>query len=331
MGFLQDGKWVAQWYDTKSSGGRFKPKAAQFRNWVTADGTAGPTGDPGFKAEAGRFHLYVSLACLWAHRTMIFRALKGLEDHISVSVVHWFMGDNGWTFEPGEGSTLDPIHGADFMHQIYTAADPTCSGRVTILVLWDKKTGTIVSNESSEIIRMFNSAFDDVGATKGDYYPTPLCDEIDALNARIYDTVNNGVYKVGFATTQEACEQAVMPLFETLDWLEARLSGQRYLTGAQVTEADWRLFTTLLRFDPVYVGHFKFNLRHISDYPNLSKYVRDLYQHAGIADTVDIPYIKKHYYGSHETVNPSRVVPMGPDIDLSATHNRNGFSEESRP
>ncbi len=328
MGLLQDGKWVDQWYDTKSSGGRFRRKAAQFRNWVTADGSAGPTGDPGFKAEAGRYHLYVSLACPWAHRTLIFRALKGLEDHISVSVVHWFMGDNGWTFEPGEGSTPDPIHGADSMHQIYTAADPTYSGRVTIPVLWDKKIGTIVSNESSEIIRMLNSAFDDVGAAKGDYYPAPLRDEIDALNDRIYDTVNNGVYNAGFATTQEAYEEAVMPLFETLDWLEARLSGQRYLTGVQVTEADWRLFTTLLRFDPVYVGHFKCNLRRIADYPNLSNYVRDLYQHAGIADTVDIPYIKKHYYGSHETVNPSRVVPIGPDIDFNAPHDRNRFSEE---
>lgn len=329
MGLLQDGKWVDQWYDTKSSGGRFKRKAAQFRNWVTVDGSAGPTGDPGFKAEAGRYHLYVSLACPWAHRTLIFRALKGLEDHISVSVVHWFMGDNGWTFKPGEGSTPDPIHGADFMHQIYTAADPTYSGRVTIPVLWDKKTGTIVSNESSEIIRMFNSAFDEVGAAKGGYYPAPLRTEIDALNDRIYDTVNNGVYKAGFATTQGAYEEAVMPLFETLDWLETRLAGQRYLTGAQVTEADWRLFTTLLRFDPVYVGHFKCNLRRIADYPNLSNYVRDLYQHPGIADTVDIPYIKKHYYGSHETVNPSRVVPMGPDIDFSAPHDRNRFNEAS--
>ncbi len=329
MGLLQEGKWVDQWYDTKASGGRFKRNASQFRNWVTADGSVGPSGGAGFKAETGRYHLYVSLACPWAHRTLIFRALKGLEDLISVSVVHWFMGDQGWTFEPGEGSIPDPIHNAEFLHQIYTASDPGYSGRVTVPVLWDKKTGTMVSNESSEIIRMFNSAFDDVGATEGDYYPEPLREEIDALNDRIYDTVNNGVYKVGFATTQEAYEEAVVPLFETLDWLEERLSDQSYLLGTKTTEADWRLFTTLLRFDPVYVGHFKCNLRRIADYPNLSEYVRDLFQHPGVAETVDIEYIKKHYYGSHETVNPSRVVPLGPDVDFWAPHDRNRFIEDT--
>lgn len=327
MGLLQNGKWVDQWYDTKSSGGRFKRKAAQFRNWVTADGSAGPTGNAGFKAELGRYHLYVSLACPWAHRTLIFRALKGLEDHISVSVVHWFMGEHGWTFKLGDGTIPDPIHNAEFMHQIYTAADATYSGRVTVPVLWDKKTRTIVSNESAEIIRMFNAAFEDVGAVEGDYYPEPLRQQIDTLNDRIYDTVNNGVYKAGFATTQDAYEEAVVPLFETLDWLEERLSKQRYLFGEKTTEADWRLFTTLLRFDPVYVGHFKCNLRRIADYPNLSEYVRDLFQHSGVAETVDIPYTKKHYYGSHETVNPSRVVPMGPDIDFWAVHSRNRFND----
>ena len=329
MGLLQDGKWVDQWYDTKASGGRFERKASKFRNWVTADGRAGPSGNAGFTAEPGRYHLYLSLACPWAHRTLIFRSLKGLQELIPVSIVHWFMGDQGWAFQAGEGSTPDPVHHAAFMHQLYTAADPLYSGRVTVPVLWDKKTGTMVSNESAEIIRMFNSAFDNVGAVAGDYYPQALRAEIDALNERIYDTVNNGVYKAGFATSQEAYEDAVVPLFETLDWLEDRLSGQRYLMGAKITEADWRLFTTLVRFDPVYVGHFKCNLRRIADYPNLSQYVRDLYQHRGIAETVDIAYIKKHYYGSHETVNPSRVVPMGPDIDFAAPHDRNRFSKDT--
>ncbi|MCK0142762.1 glutathione S-transferase family protein [Aliiroseovarius sp. F20344] len=328
MGLLQDGQWVDKWYDTKSSDGRFVRKASAFRSWVTEDGTAGPSGDSGFKAEPGRYHLYVSLACPWAHRTLIFRALKGLEGMIDISIVHWFMGEDGWTFAPGDGSTPDPLQGADFMHQIYTAAKRDYSGRVTVPVLWDMKTNTIVSNESAEIIRMFNSAFDAVGAVPGDYYPQDERDEIDALNERIYDTVNNGVYKAGFATSQAAYEEAVVPLFETLDCLEDRLSRQRYLMGDHQTEADWRLWTTLLRFDPVYVGHFKCNLRRIADYPNLSNYVRDLYQVPGIAETVDIPYIKKHYYGSHETVNPTRIVPKGPDVDYNAPHDRNKFSQE---
>ena len=322
MGLLQNGQWVDQWYDTKSSGGRFVRKDSAFRDWVTADGAPGPTGDGGFKAEAGRYHLYVSLACPWAHRTLIFRALKGLDSMIDVSVVHWFMGKDGWTFAPGDGATSDRLHGSEFLHQVYTKADPTYSGRVTVPVLWDKAQGTIVSNESAEIIRMMNSAYDGVGAAPGDYYPEPLRAEIDALNDRIYDTVNNGVYKAGFATTQEAYEEALVPLFGTLDWLEDRLSAQRYLMGDALTEADWRLFTTLVRFDPVYVGHFKCNLRRIEDYPNLFGYVRDLYQHPGIAATVDLPYIKKHYYGSHTSVNPTRVVPMGPDIDYTAPHDR---------
>ena len=322
MGLLQEGKWVDQWYDTKSSGGRFVRKAPQFRNWITADGSPGPSGEGGFQAEAGRYHLYVSHACPWAHRTMIFRCLKGLEDMISVSVVHWYMAENGWTFQEGEGVIADSINNSQFMYQVYTSAKPDYSGRVTVPVLWDKQSNTIVSNESPEIIRMFNSAFDGIGATPGDFYPEPLRDEIDALNDRIYDTVNNGVYKSGFATTQEAYEEAVGPLFETLDWLEERLKSQRYLTGPAITEADWRLFTTLVRFDPVYVGHFKCNIRRIADYPNLSGYVRDLYQQPGVAETVHMDHIKSHYYASHESVNPTRIVPVGPNVDFSAPHNR---------
>ena len=322
MGLLQNGKWVDQWYDTKSTDGRFARKAPSFRNWITADGSAGPSGTDGFKAEAGRYHLYISLACPWAHRTMIFRALKGLEDMISVSVVNSYMGENGWTFEPGNGVVPDTVNGSKYLHQLYTKAYPEYSGRVTVPVLWDTKTETIVSNESSEIIRMFNTAFDGIGALQGDYYPTEKHGEIDALNDRIYDTVNNGVYKSGFATTQAAYEEAVYPLFETLDFLDARLAGQRYLTGDTITEADWRLFTTLVRFDPVYVGHFKCNIRRIADYENLSGYLRELYQQPGIADTVDIDHIKNHYYASHETVNPSRIVPVGPELDLLAPHGR---------
>ncbi len=322
MGLLQDGKWVDQWHETRSSGGRFVRKDSQFRNWITADGSAGPSGESGFMAVPGRYHLYVSLACPWAHRTLIFRALKGLEDLIPVSVVHWFMGDQGWTFTPEDGSTRDAVNDANFLHEVYTTADPGYSGRVTVPALWDKQKGTIVSNESPEIIRMFNSAFDEVGARRGDYYPDSLRPEIDRINDRIYGTVNNGVYRAGFATTQEAYEEAVVPLFETLDWLEDRLDSRRYLMGTATTEADWRLFTTLVRFDPVYFGHFKCNLRRIADYPNLSGYVRDLYQHPGIAETVDVPHIKKHYYGSHGTINPTRIVPMGPELDYTAPHGR---------
>jgi putative glutathione S-transferase len=329
MGLLQNGQWVDKWYETKSTDGRYVRKPSTFRNWVTTDGSAGPTGVSGFKAEAGRYHLYVSLACPWAHRTLIFRALKGLEDMIDISIVHWFMGPDGWTFAPGDVSTPDPINNAALLHQIYTAAQLDFTGRVTVPVLWDKERNTIVSNESADIIRMFNTAFDSVGAVAGDYYPAAERQKIDALNTRIYDTVNNGVYKAGFATTQAAYEDAFNPLFETLDWLEERLSTRRYLMGYHLTEADWRLFTTLLRFDPVYVGHFKCNLRRIADYPNLSGYVRDLYQHPGVAATVDIDYIKKHYYGSHETVNPTRVVPKGPVVDFTAPHNRASLNMEN--
>ena len=322
MGLLQDGKWVDQWYDTESSGGHFVRKAPQFRSWVTVDGTAGPSGDGGFKAESGRYHLYVSLACPWAHRTLIFRALKELEQMISVSVVHWYMAEDGWTFAAGDGVLPDTVNDAQLMHEVYTKAMSDYSGRVTVPVLWDKQTKTIVSNESSEIIRMFNSAFDGIGAKAGDYYPPDMRSETDSLNERIYATVNNGVYQCGFATTQAAYQEAVTPLFDTLDWLEDRLRSKRYLTGDQITEADWRLFTTLIRFDAVYVGHFKCNIRRIADYPNLSEYLRDLYQQPGIAKTVNMEHIKKHYYESHETINPSRVVPQGPVIDFTVPHNR---------
>ena len=322
MGLLQEGKWVDQWYDTKSTNGRFVRKAPQFRNWVTADGAAGPSGKGDFKAEPGRYHLYVSLACPWAHRTLIVRALKGLEKMISVSVVHWYMAENGWTFDVGDGVVPDTVNGAQFLHQVYTKAKPDYSGRVTVPVLWDKQTKTIVSNESPEIIRMFNAAFDEVGAVQGDYYPEHLRSEIEALNDRIYTTVNNGVYRCGFATTQAAYEEAITPLFDTLDWLEDILSRKRYLTGGQITEADWRLFTTLIRFDSVYVGHFKCNIRRIADYPNLSNYLRDLYQQPGIARTVNMEHIKRHYYESHTSINPSRVVPNGPDIDYKTPHDR---------
>ena len=322
MGLLQEGQWVDQWYNTQETGGQFVRRAPKFRNWITADGAPGPSGEGGFRAQVDRYHLYVSLACPWAHRTLIFRMLKGLEDMISVSVVHWYMAENGWSFQPCEGAIPDSVNGADYLYQVYTAAMSDYSGRVTVPVLWDKKTKTIVSNESSEIIRMLNSAFDEIGAKPGDFYPEPLRAEIDALNERIYDSVNNGVYKAGFATTQEAYEEAVVPLFDTLDWLEEHLSRQRYLVGNTITETDWRLFTTLVRFDPVYVGHFKCNIRRIADYPNLSGYVCDLYQQPGVAVTVDMLHIKNHYYASHETVNPSRVIPIGPQIDYTSPHER---------
>jgi glutathionyl-hydroquinone reductase len=322
MGLLVDGVWQDQWYDTKSAGGRFVRKDSAFRNWITQDGSPGPTGTGGFKAAPERYHLYVSLACPWAHRTLIMSKLKGLDRMIGVSVVHWLMLDHGWTFADGPGVIPDPIHGARYLHQVYTAAKPDYTGRVTVPVLWDKATGTIVNNESSEIIRMLNSAFDRIGAKPGDFYPEHLRPEIDALNARIYDTVNNGVYKAGFATTQAAYEEAVRPLFESLDWIEEHLGTRRYLCGDRLTEADWRLFTTLVRFDPAYVGHFKCNLRRIADYPHLSGYLRDLYQMLGIDETVNMAHIKGHYYESHLTINPTGIVPLGPLIDLSAPHGR---------
>ncbi len=317
MGLLVNGIWQDQWYDTESTGGRFVRQDSQFRHWITPDGSPGPTGNAGFKAEAGRYHLYVSLACPWAHRTLIFRKLKGLEEIIDVSVVHWLMQEKGWTFAPGPGIVPDPLFNAEYLYQIYTQADPQYSGRVTVPILWDKEKQTIVNNESSEIIRIFNSAFDAVGAKSGDYYPEALRAQIDALNDRIYHTINNGVYKCGFATTQTAYEEAIAPLFESLDWLEEILQDHQYLTGDQITEADWRLFTTLIRFDAVYVGHFKCNLRRIQDYPNLWRYLRNLYHQPGIAKTVNFRHIKGHYYESHLNINPTGIVPMGPVLDLS--------------
>lgn len=322
MGLLIDGQWVDRWYDTESTNGRFVRSDSQFRNWITADGSAGITGDGGFKAEPGRYHLYVSLACPWAHRTLIFRAIKGLEDMISLSVVNPLMAEQGWTFEPDEGVVADTLNGARYLHQIYSKTQPDYTGRVTVPVLWDKQRNCIVSNESADIIRMFNSAFDQIGATPGDFYPSDLQGEIDTLNEQIYDTVNNGVYKAGFATTQEAYELALYPLFDTLEMLEQRLSSQRYLLGNRVTEADWRLFTTLIRFDAVYHGHFKCNLSQIADYPNLWGYVRELYQWQGVAATVDMQHFKDHYYRSHDTINPTGVVPVGPRLDLNALHGR---------
>lgn len=322
MGLLVDGEWHDQWYDTESTGGRFERDKAAFRNWVTADGSAGPQGRGGFKAEPDRYHLYVAYACPWANRAMVFRKLKGLERMISVSVVNPLMRENGWTFRDGYKVTPDPIHNAEFLHQVYTAAKPDYTGRVTVPVLWDKEQDTIVSNESADIIRMFNSAFDDVGAAEGDYYPQDLREEIDAINETVYHKVNNGVYKAGFATAQDAYEEAVIPLFETLDELEARLAENRYLCGSRLTEADWRLFTTLIRFDAVYVGHFKCNIRRIEDYPNLSNYLRELYQVPGISETVDFHAIKLHYYGSHDTINPNYIVPLGPALDFHRKHDR---------
>lgn len=322
MGLLVDGVWKDQWYDTKATKGHFVRSSAQMRSWITPDGAPGPSGEGGFRAAAGRYHLYVSLACPWAHRTLIFRKLKGLEAMIGVSVVHWHMGAQGWTFEQGDGATGDSLYGADFLHQIYTRARPRYSGRVTVPVLWDKERNTIVSNESSEIIRMLNSAFDSLGASAADFYPRPLRDEIDRINEEVYDTVNNGVYKAGFATSQEAYEDAFIRLFRTLDKLDRRLTRQRYLAGDRLTEADWRLFTTLVRFDPVYVGHFKCNLRRLVDYPNLFAYARELYQWPGVATTVDFHHIKNHYYTSHPSINPTRIVPKGPIIDWTAPHGR---------
>jgi len=322
MGLLIDGEWHDQWYDTASTGGRFERDKAAFRNWVTRDGSPGPQGQGGFAAEPDRYHLYVAYACPWAHRALIFRKLKQLESMIPISVVNPLMREHGWTFRDGYKVIPDPIHGAEFMHQVYTAAKPDYTGRVTVPVLWDKKEGTIVSNESADIIRMFNSAFDEVGAAEGDYYPEALREDIDSINETVYANVNNGVYKAGFATTQDAHEEAVVPLFETLDELERRLDDNRYLCGSRLTEADWRLFTTLIRFDAVYVGHFKCNIRRIDDYPNLSNYLRELYQMPGIAETVEFTAIKLHYYGSHDTINPHYIVPLGPALDFHREHDR---------
>jgi putative glutathione S-transferase len=325
MGLLVDGVWQDQWYDTAASGGRFERQASKFRNWVTPDGDPGPSGQGGFKAEPGRYHLYVSLACPWAHRTIIFRKLKKLEDAISLSVVSYHMGNEGWTFDESTGSTGDAVNRARRLSEIYVLADAKFTGRVTVPVLWDKQRHTIVNNESAEIIRMLNSAFDALTPVKTDFHPAALRDEIDAINELTYKAINNGVYRSGFATTQVAYEEAFNELFAALDEIEVRLSRQRYLVGNRLTEADWRLFTTLVRFDAVYHGHFKCNLRRIVDYPNLSNYVRDLYQVPGVAETVNFEHIKRHYYGSHKTINPTGIVPLGPALDFSATHDRARF------
>lgn len=341
MGLLINGQWHDQWYDTKNDNGEFVREHAGFRNWITPDGEAGPSGEAGFKAEAGRYHLYVSLACPWAHRTLIFRKLLGLEELISVSVVSSLMLDQGWSFDKQNclganqknssggdqqtGSSGDHLYGSEFMHQIYTRAQPDYSGRVTVPVLWDKQQQTIVSNESSEIIRMFNSAFNGLTGNQTDYYPLELQKQIDGLNSWIYDTINNGVYRAGFATTQEAYEHNVKDLFASLNRLEGILSENRYLAGPQLTEADWRLFTTLIRFDAVYHGHFKCNLKQLREYPNISGYIRELYQIPGVAETVDMQHIKSHYYASHTMINPTGIVPLGPELDFDQPHERENF------
>ncbi|SFK13430.1 glutathione S-transferase family protein [Celeribacter neptunius] len=323
MGFLQDGIWHDTWYDTSASGGRFRRSTAGYRNWVTPDGAAGPSGEGGFTAESGRYHLYVSYACPWAHRTLIFRKLKGLEDHITTSVVHPDMLTDGWTFaDDFAGASGDTLMGKPFLRDVYTEADPKASGRVTVPVLWDKKTHTIVSNESSEIIRMFNSAFDGLTGNRLDFWPEELRDKIEEMNQRVYHAVNNGVYKSGFATTQEAYDEAVTELFDTLDWLDEHLGKKRYLLGETITEADWRLFTTLIRFDKVYHTHFKCNRRMIKDYPNLWGHTRELYQWPGVRETVQFDHILRHYYFSHDMINPTRIVPVSPQIDFEEPHGR---------
>ncbi|MTD41195.1 glutathione S-transferase family protein [Erwinia sp. CPCC 100877] len=323
MGLLVDGVWQDAWYDTKSTGGRFQRSAAAFHHWITPDGAPGPSGRGGFAAEKGRYHLYVSLACPWAHRTLIMRKLKGLESFIDVSVVHPLMRENGWTFgKDFPDATGDTLNGHDFLYQLYLQADPRYSGRVTVPVLWDKKQQTIVSNESSEIIRMFNHAFDALGARAGDYYPEALRGQIDELNDWIYNTVNNGVYKAGFATSQQAYDEAVGQVFTSLARLEQLLGQHRYLTGNQLTEADIRLWTTLVRFDPVYVTHFKCDRLRISDSLNLYGFLRDIYQMPGIAETVNLDHIRNHYFRSHTTINPPGIISIGPQQDLNEPHGR---------
>ncbi|MEF2071664.1 glutathione S-transferase family protein [Consotaella aegiceratis] len=322
MGLLVDGRWQDKWYDTESTGGRFKRTTTTFRRWITSDGAVGPDGQEAFVAEPGRYHLYVSLACPWAHRTLITRRLKKLEDVISLSIVDYHMGEDGWVFSDRAGAIPDSVNHKAKLYEIYLEADPHYSGRVTVPVLWDKTTGTIVNNESAEIIRIFNSAFDEWGDASVDVSPQELLPEIDAVNAMVYRSVNNGVYKCGFATTQEAYEEAFRALFATLEELEGRLSRQRYLVGDGLSEADIRLFTTLIRFDAVYHGHFKCNWKRIADYPNLFHFMLDIYQTPGVAETVNFDHIKGHYYTSHKTINPTGIVPLGPDQDLTQSHGR---------
>ncbi|MCP5074741.1 MAG: glutathione S-transferase family protein [Rhodobacteraceae bacterium] len=323
MGLLVDGRWSTAGYDTKSTGGKFKRTEAGFRNWITVDGSPGPSGKGGFAAESGRYHLYVSLACPWAHRTLIFRTLKDLSDHISVDVVHPDMLDDGWTFETDGGPAQgDSVLGNRLAYEVYQAALPDMTGRVTVPILWDKSRNTIVSNESSEIIRMFNSAFDGITNNNLDFWPAAMRDAIEEVNQRIYGTFNNGVYKSGFATTQAAYNEAVTTLFKTMDWLEARLTGNRYLMGDRITEADWRLITTLFRFDFVYHLHFKCNRNRLIDMPNLWAYARELYQWPGVAETVNFDHIVRHYHYSHNSINPHRIIPLNPQIDWTEPHGR---------
>ena len=322
MGMLINGELANSWLDKEIEEGEFKRMESFFRHWVTADGKVGPTGDAGFKAEADRYHLYVSEACPWAHRTIIFRKLKKLENIIGISYVEADMLDDGWTFS-SSGKYQDNLYAFKHAYELYQKADSNFTGQITVPILWDKKTRTIVNNESSEIIRMLNTAFNEFTYNKIDYYPEELQENIDSINQPIYDNINNGVYRCGFASTQEAYEKAFNRLFDQLDKTEKLLSTQRYLLGENITEADWRLFTTLVRFDAVYVGHFKCNLKRISDYPNLSNYLRDLYQEPGISMTVDIDYIKRHYYFSHTSINPTQIIPQGPQLDFTSTHNRN--------
>ncbi|MEZ5661043.1 MAG: glutathione S-transferase family protein [Burkholderiaceae bacterium] len=329
MGLLVDGRWQDRWYDTEGNEGRFVRTQATWRGAITADASPGPDGRV-FAPEAGRYHLYVSYACPWAHRTLIARALKGLESLIGISVVHWLMAEHGWTFNPdSDGVVGDNLYGSELLYQLYQRADPAFTGRVTVPVLWDTRSQTIVSNESSEIIRMFNQAFAPLGVAGPDLYPEPLRAGIDQWNARIYDTLNNGVYRAGFATTQAAYDEAVGPLFETMDALEAHLGAHRYLVGPAPTEADWRLLPTLLRFDPVYHGHFKCNLRRLVDYPNLWAYTRELYQWPGVAGTCRLEHARRHYYQSHRMINPSGIVPLGPRLDLDAPTGASGSIERS--
>ncbi len=326
MGLLIDGVWRDDSHDTKRmQNGRFVRPTTRYRNWITPDGSAGPSGEGGFPAERGRYHLYVALSCPWAHRTVILRKLKGLDDVISMSVVEPIQHESGWEFGNGPGATPDTANGKALLAEVYLIADPRFTGRVSVPALWDKQRRTIVNNESAEIIRMFNSAFDRFTPVKTDYYPQELRAEIDAINRHVYENINNGVYRAGFATAQAAYEEAFHGVFTVLDEIEARLSRQRYLVGSRITEADWRLFTTLVRFDAVYYGHFKCNLRRIIDYPNLSNYLRDLYQVPGVAETVNMDHIKRHYYGSQRKVNPTGIVPLGPQLDFAAPHDRARF------
>ena len=323
MGLLQNGKWVDEWYDTKKSDGEFRRQDSRFRNWVSADGAAGPTGSKGFKAEPGRYRIYVSLACPWAHRTLIFRQLKELQDFIGVTVVEPLMLSNGWELKGDQ-------YGLDYMYQLYLKANSEYEGRVTVPVLWDEQTQSIVNNESADIIRMLNSAFNGLTGNDNDYYPAALRAQIDAINERVYGSINNGVYRAGFATSQAAYEKAYHDLFDALDWVEQTLDKQRYMAGAVLTEADWRLFTTLIRFDAVYYGHFKTNRQRIADYPAISNYLRELFQFPGVAKTVNFEHIKQHYYGSHVTINPTQVVPLGPDQDFTLPHNRGRFERDEQ-